>query len=324
MRALAVLCLSFAVLTLTACGGSSSSSPDAQDDTTTGSDATTNSDATESDQTSGDTQDSDTPEQREADCRPYTPAEIDGSHTGTWSSIDDVHVQVLEIGDVGGGLVHVTVSKTGVATGVTLRLAGQEEHVHNGVLVGDVDGVDEETFVFRAQGQHNYELVVSPFVSPSSEATNEYTISWRYEPLIDCYEENNTAATARLIPLDYDIEAFAHAGIIEGDSSFSGPGLVDLYKFELDAPATVRLAATKPSDAALIIEFWDAEAEYGITGVDLTAAGNQEIYSDELSLEAGTHYVRVAAFGSQTSSLESTEPLPAEWNTPYRLRVERR
>lgn len=250
------------------------------------------------------------------ECVPYTPSTISGSESGSGARQLEVNV-----GDVGGGLVEVTLSAT-AATEVNVRLQGRpEDETHFGTSVRVDDMVTERRFVFRAQGQRRYLLDVKPVGTPSAGAT--WSVQWRYQPNVDCFEPNDTLATAKRIALDTPIEAYAHAGIIEGDGVLVGPGLLDFYRFELTEPTSVRLVVTRPSDTALAFEFWNAETDASwLVGTDLFAAAGVESSSDDLELPAGTHHVRVSTFASQAS----TSPLgafPADWNQPYRLMVRR-
>lgn len=257
------------------------------------------------------------------ECVEYTPDEIDGSHAGTWVDFPDQVVLPIDIGDPGGGLIRVAVTVADTATSVIVRRRGApDEEVHYGVDAG-VGEAREEMFVFRAQGDTAYDLILTPFASPGDE-DNSYAATWTYEPNIDCYEHNQTVETARRIPLDRPIEAFAHAGIVVGDSTMVGPGMIDFYRIELAEPTRVRLAFIKPDDDSMLVELWDPAIEYAILGVDYLAPGDVEVHSDEIDLAAGTHYIRIGPFVSEASTWDFSEPLPARWNTPYTLTVQTR
>src|SRR5690606_33558236 len=120
----------------------------------------------------------------------------------------------------------------------------------------------ERSFTFRAHGNTNYELVVRPAFSLYDDEDTSWSVSWSYQPLLDCYEGNDTIATAKRIPVGVPVEAYAHTGILADDQVLVRPSGVDFYTFELTEPTTVRLRATKPSDTAISFELWDAEADY--------------------------------------------------------------
>jgi hypothetical protein len=258
------------------------------------------------------------------DCVQYTPDAVEGAHDGAWATIEDVVVLPIDIADPGGGLVEVTLTIGDTPTSIdVLRRGAPDEEIHVGVLAG-AEAERTEAFVFRAQGDHEYDLVVKPFVSPTDEGDDSFHVEWRYTPLVDCYEHNQSVAAARRIPLDTPITAHAHPGIIAGDGALVGPGVLDFYAVELAEPTRVRLAVTKPDDTPLVFEFWDPAIEYGIVGVDSLGAGGVELHSDELELAPGTHIVRVAHFDAQPSTWNLRDPLPAGWTGPYTLTVQRR
>lgn len=256
------------------------------------------------------------------DCQAYQPAVVAGTESGTWASATDEQLIAVEVGDRGGGLVEVRLEAS-VPTEVNVRLAGRPvDELHAGVAVRVSDDVASRRFVFRAQGQKRYQLEVRPVGTPTGPAS--WTVSWSYQPNVDCYEPNDTLATAKRLPLDVPVQAFAHAGIIEGDGVLVGPGLLDYYRFELAEPTTVRLVATRPSDTAIAFELWNGATDASwLVGTDLFAPAGEASSSGDLELPAGTHYVRVSSFASQPSTQELTSPVPADWNQPYTLLVKR-
>jgi hypothetical protein len=245
-----------------------------------------------------------------------------GTASGTWASGGDERIIPVEVSDRGGGLVEVRLEAS-VPTEVNVRLAGRPiDELHLGVAVRVGDDVASRRFVFRAQGQKRYQLEVRPVGTPAAAAS--WTVSWSYQPNLDCFEPNDTLATAKRIPLDVPVQAYAHAGIIEGDGLLVGPGLLDFYRFELIEPTTVRLVVTRPSDTAIAFELWDGATDASwLVGTDLFAPAGQPSSSGDLELPAGTHYVRVSSFASQPSTQELTSPVPADWNQPYTLMVKR-
>jgi hypothetical protein len=243
-----------------------------------------------------------------------------GSASGRFTRIDESQRVAVAVPDRGGGLVRVRLQAS-AATSVTVFLQGRpEDENHEGVLL---TSEPERSFLFRAQGNKTYELEVKAFITPPMGGST-WTVSWTYEPNVDCYEPNDTAMTARRIPLDTPITAFAHAGIIEGDGVLVGAGLLDFYSFELTEPASVRLSATRAGDAALVFEFIDLSTSAPLLiSTDLFAAPKVPSFSDEVELPAGVHGVRVSAFVSQPSTLGLPAMVPADWNQPYTLSVQR-
>ncbi len=261
------------------------------------------------------------------ECVPYTPAAVTGSESGTLTALDERATRPITIDDLGGGLVEVRVSASH-GTVAEVRLQGRPiAELSQGVSVRVSDDVGERRFVFRAQGGKTYDVELSPVVTPP-EGGQTWTISWSYQPNVDCFEPNDTASTAKRIRLDEPVEAYAHAGIVEGDGVLVGPSLVDFYRFELTEKTTVQLVAKRPGTEVLVFEFWNAATDASwLVSTDGQAESNVESASEELELNAGTHHVRVVAFVSQQATWETTEgeaPFPTTWNQPYTLTVKRK
>lgn len=253
-------------------------------------------------------------------CVKYEPAKVAGNQRGVWKTREDQQVVAIDVSDPGGGLVKVTIGVTGTPTTANVRVKGLTGEANEvGVNVG-AGGEKQGGFVFRAQGGQHYELVLKPFVG-LADGDNSYSLSWSYEPLVDCYEHNDTKETARKIAVGESVQADAHAGMIAGDGLRVGPALVDFYKFELTAKTKLRLAVTKPDDSALVFEVLDAQ-DAGLASVDPVGAGGTELVSDDAELEAGTYWVRVAAFVGQATTQDSKEPIPAGWNRPYKFSLQ--
>jgi hypothetical protein len=260
------------------------------------------------------------------ECTPYTPATVAGSKSGTWASGRTLDTVLLDISDVGGGLVEVTLTGTDHPTEVSVRLQGRpEDEWHPGVdvLVSDSTTLTRG-FVLRAQGEKRYQLELRPIGTPAPDKSASYTVTWAYKPNVDCYEHNDSVATAKRLPLDVPIQAYAHAGIIEGDGILVGPSILDFYRFELPSPRRVSLSARKPSDTALTFELWEPASQGALAATDMFAGANEDSTSEELELPAGTHYVRVNTFASQPSTQTTDTPLPADWNRPYTLTIKTR
>ena len=79
-------------------------------------------------------------------------------------------------------------------------------------LAPGIEPGETGSFHVRLQGNTTYELRVVPLNFRDDEP-NGYTVEYAYEPLVDCYEANDTRETAKRIPLDTPIKAFLHPGI---------------------------------------------------------------------------------------------------------------
>lgn len=260
------------------------------------------------------------PATRDDECVRYTPDAVQGQHRGLLTASAPAMKLPFGANDLGGGLFRFVLTANGPVETVVRRRGGVEE-LPSGRLITDWGVVGTHTLVFRAQGFEGYELEVASFVTLSGADQVEYQLQWTYEPVVDCYERNDTVAQARRIPLGRFTSAFSHAGVIEGDTFSVGPSLTDVYKVVLDAPKKVRLAARKPNDVALSFELIDAT---GAVQAAISPVGDPlvELQSDEVSLAAGTWFVRVTAFVGQPPVISGeTVVVPDDWTRPYTVGV---
>lgn len=263
------------------------------------------------------------PATRDDECVRYVPDAVQGQLSDTFTQTRTERRVPFGADDLGGGLFRLVITANGPLDSVVRRRGAPAGEEHgSGQLITDFGTTSTHTIVFRAQGFERYELVLNPFVTLAASDVITYQVSWTYEPVVDCYERNDTLAEARRIPLGRPITAFSHAGVIAGDSGIVGPSLADFYKVVLSAPTTVRLMARKPGDVALSVDLIDA-AGVVQTAIDPVGAPNTELRSDQVALGAGTWFVRVTPFVSQWSLISSpTVVVPADWNQPYTLSVE--
>ena len=265
------------------------------------------------------------PATRDDECVTYVPDVVQGQVSGAFTETAVERRLPFGADDLGGGLFRIVITADGpIDTVVRRRGAPAGEDHPSGHLITDFGTSATHTIVFRAQGFDRYELVASPFVSVAAGAQLTYDVRWTYEPVVDCYEQNDTQAQARRIPLGRAITAFGHAGAIAGESVLIGASLVDYYRVVLAEPRTVRLVVRKPNDVALSFELLDATGA-AQAAVDPVGAGNTDLVSEEVALAAGTWFVRVTPFVSQFSLVSGqTVEVPAEWTQPYTLTVQPR
>lgn len=186
---------------------------------------------------------------------------------------------------------------------------------------------------YRLQGKRKYELRTTPF-SFDDDGPNTYSIEYAYEPLVDCYESNDTRAEAKRIPLNKTITAYQHAGIGPSDSLFVRDSGADWYTFDLAEAKTVKLKGKLPGkdgpdgENAALFSVLLAD---GVTPA--RCAGSEPFTTDPVSatenvetceglLEPGKYLVKLDLFTSQPAASEINEPARKPWNTPYTFVLE--
>lgn len=250
------------------------------------------------------------------ECEPYRPADVSGERNGSFTEIDEFETWPIVIDDPGGGLVTVTLQASGGTTvSVLIKDVVAEVNSHIGHLT-DENG--NAKIVFRAHGNKTYNLSATAFVTPNDVAT--WTAKWSYEPLVDCYEHNDTRADARAIPVNTPISAYAHTGILEEDGVLVGPSVVDWYRFTIHEPATVSLASVMPDESALFFDLLGDDDIVALATASHVAAPNS-VESEAVELAAGTYYVRLGYFVSDSVGVSGDDVVPALWREPYTLTV---
>ncbi|MCZ2250009.1 MAG: hypothetical protein LC111_14720 [Bacteroidia bacterium] len=260
------------------------------------------------------------------ECAIYTPTAIVGSKSGTFASGADVVSIPLPATDVGGGLLEVTISAQTQAMEVAIWLSEGEKkdeaRMENAVL-DDQTG----TFYVRLHGGKAYELRAHA-TNFRDDRTNGYTISWKYEPLVDCYEDNDTRESAKRIPINTPIKAYLHVGIGPDDSHLVGPTADDWYTFELTEPKTAQLRVNVPGDNTAYFSVRNAD-DVEVTcddpnfGMGTSATDTaEEMTSCVATLAPGKYWIKGAISNSEYPGTGIGEPVPPSWNTAYTLTVE--
>jgi hypothetical protein len=271
------------------------------------------------------------------ECVRYTPAVIAGKKEGSFASRDDVVSVVLPETDVGGGLLKVTY------TGKNLPLVGsivlaegpraEEDRFTTRPIGPGATSTPSTVVYYRLHGKKRYQLRTKPF-SFDDAGPNGYSIDYTYQPLIDCYEDNDARTSAKRIPVNTTITAFEHAGIETNDSLLVRDSGQDWYWFELPREQRVKLKGFLPgkdgADGANAALFYvtasDGETEPGCaTGSRFSTdpvADTENVETCEGILPAGKYFVRLAHFTSQPAGWDADEAIHASWNTPYTFVVE--
>lgn len=268
------------------------------------------------------------------ECVKYTPADLSGSKSGTFTSAETVRIPLAKT-DVGGGLLEVTYTQNGSVEGSLFLAEGaraEEPRAGTGAMGPGVDSDQPVTVTYRLAGNKTYELGITPF--SFNPETAEYRLDYTYRPLNDCYESNDSVETAKRIPVNVGITAYQHAGIGVDDTSTVNASGEDWYYFELTEPKSVRLESTLPgkdgadggnsgvwsvyqSDASTLAE---CATDSGSLSTD-PVSSTETLETCEAALGAGKYYVHLSLFTGQPSVTGRDNAFNASWNTPYTLRI---
>lgn len=270
------------------------------------------------------------------DCVPYTPASISGTKEGTFATGDDIVKVKLPETDVGGGLLKVTYeAKVQPLVGSIWLGEGaptDAPRAETSAFGPGVTNADPAVVYFRLAGKKSYEVGVKPFFFADDPAKDGYKMTYTYEPQNDCYEGNDTSATAKRIPVNTTITASLHTGIGPTDTGLVKESGEDWYAFTLAAPKTVQLKAFLPGkdgdggkNSTLMTVF---QAD-GVTAAQCNlevmetnpVADTENVETCSGALAAGRYLVKLEHFVSQASSTAVNTAPHKSWNTPYTFSI---
>lgn len=271
------------------------------------------------------------------ECVRYTPAVMTGTKTGSFANRDDVVSIPLPQADLGGGILVVTYTAKHQPLVGSIWLAEGTRAAEDRFTtkpIGPGATTSPSTVVrYRLQGSKRYELRTRPFTFDDT-GPNEYAISYTYEPLVDCYEGNDTPATAKRIPLNTTITAYQHAGIGPDERLLVRDSGIDWYSFELTQERRVKLRGVLPgkdgadgaNPALFYVTTSDGEtAPPCTTGSPFSTdpvSATESVETCEGVLAPGKYLVQLALFTSQPAGWDSDEPIHKSWNTPYSFVIE--
>ncbi len=269
---------------------------------------------------------------------PTIPVDI----SGAWNTSGEAG-QVVETitvpDDAGGGYVTVRIqSDTGSMrsqifaevipeASASISLPGQS--VTDPAIDPDPSLVEA---VFEVAPEREYRLTLRGLnrIGASITYPQAFTASWSFTSRVDCYEPNDTLATATAIPMENPIHATFIAGFRDSNSipATSEPTL-DFYRFELHAPSAVRITLSDVADEVRprLIVYDEGGSAVGSSAL-APAAGANAVYESEGALPAGWYRVRTDVALSPSdfrrSSLTSNTDteIPPHFLQDYTLVVE--
>lgn len=260
------------------------------------------------------------------ECVVYTPASISGTKSGTFASNTDVVSIPLPATDVGGGLLKVTIAAQTQALEVSLWL-GEGEKKDEGRWEASVLDEENGAFYLRLHGGKAYELRAHA-LNFRDDRTNGYTVSWEYEPLVDCYEGNDTRESAKRIPVDTPIKAYLHAGIGPDDGRLVGGTADDWYTFELTEAKAAKLRVNVPGDNTAYFSVRNGE-DVEVTcddpnfGMGTSATDTAEdMESCVATLAPGKYWIKGGIANSEDPGTGIGETPPRSWSSAYTLTLE--
>lgn len=273
------------------------------------------------------------PEPELNECTPYEQDSFTNSISGTWSEPNesDLYPNLLPAStDPAGGYYIVTVESEESTTWIDINIGGQPGTIINGSN-GTTDNTTRKV-AFAAHPGISYDVAVSPFHN-GSNFPEDYTISWEYVGIMDCYEANNDFDEAKFIPKNETITAFMNRG-------YEGYAIQeehqDYYKVVLTEPSKIQVELLQsPSDHFISMAmFTYNESSGSSSGVlsDITLisgnansneSGSLYMRTSVYVLEPGTYYFRMqTASGSIVDvDFDGGESLPDVWLTPYKFKV---
>lgn len=271
------------------------------------------------------------PEPEINECTPYDADSFTNSTSGTWSEANetDLYPNLLPAStDPAGGYYIVTVEAEESTPWIDIRVAGDAGAIINGA--GGPTGYTTRKVAFSAHPGISYNVEVSPFYNGSNFPEN-YTITWEYVGIMDCFEYNNDFDEAKFIPKDETLEAFAN---INNEGYAIQEEHQDYYKVILHQPAKLKVELQQsPSDNFISIRMYKDSSPGGSIITDLTPiSGNPNsaepgsLYykTSHNTLDPGVYYIEIkanTAFGHKTADLDDGEPFPDTWITPYKFKA---
>lgn len=267
------------------------------------------------------------------DCTPYDPAAFDGVFQNNWSEINEVDAfSIMSVpgDDYGGGLVNVAVTTNSPVTPCLNLFAGNQ--LSTGLATGSND-----------TNTRTYRFIGHPGSSFSGEATDcdnapsdqypwDYTISYAYSGIMDCYEPNDIYQDAKAIPKNENISAYGVAGFIDGATGIYEPQTYDWYKITITESKKIRATLnTCPSDIHMHFRFFTIDngnlsntsvSTQEISGGNHDPGSTYYIESNNV-LEPGTYLLeahRLRGMGVPDIVADG-EANPEHWSTPYTFKV---
>jgi len=214
--------------------------------------------------------------------------------------------------DPEGGLVTVTISGRQIFSDVRVEGAGDDGFLSINGVATDTVGTFTRTFV-GAPGVTYLVDVNDTYAREEQDSPVELT--WELSATRDCFEPNDTPASAAPFALGEDVVAYLFAGYTTND----WPGYEDhhdYYAVEIEAAGTLTVTVD-PGPDELALAVFSANAPSVSLGDSWSL--DETAITVALEVEPGTYLVRIAPF--VLPIYDSFAGEPTQWNQPYTLRA---
>lgn len=269
------------------------------------------------------------------DCEPYTATPAFGTINSEWTAPneEDRYDGVITIpSDPGGGYVRVLLTQDHPDLRPWLTISNDLDAggaIVSGSSANTNNELNREAY-FSVHPGTTFSLEVFPFFNaPVDDYPVSYTIEWEFFSRVDCFESNDTQATAKKILFDETIEAYAIAGHIGyGVGSFdeqtydwykvnlTEPGFIESEVLDMPSDMTIqmRLFKTDGSTVSIIHEWLDPDSP--------NSNGRRSRIKSSQSLAPGTYYIELHPdFVKSRKSSFDTEPIPEHFNKTYKIKT---
>ena len=252
-------------------------------------------------------------------CYEATPA--NGVETGAWSMPNERATHDITVpADPGGGLVRLKVTVDHTDAIPWLNVHGIDDVDGSAVLSGSaVETANEQVWngAFVAAPGSTYRLTTYEFFNAeANEHPVGYTLDWTFESIVDCYEPNDSLATASRVARGEEVEAYFVAGHRIGGAPES---VLDHYAFDVDAPGTVTFhALTSPSNTTIRMRMFRPD-ESQIPGGGAVADGESMAF--EVG-EAGTYLVELRPEATLDMTVDQDDVDLPHFGATYRFRID--
>lgn len=270
------------------------------------------------------------------ECVAYQPTvgageDLSATWTATGAAGDVVDAFTVP-GDAGGGYVRFVLdAPDGVRPSLEIDVLPLASGAIYAASADPADSIDTTRIevVFEVAAGRSYQVRMRAANAESSVAFPQgFSADWTFESRYDCYEGNDTLATAKAIPMNATVEGHLIAGFRDANNVTSGGDTTrDFYRFELHETTTVRVALEQvPANArSTLVLYRENGSQVLASDINDTAAGDDVVLPDA-QLAAGWYVVRVATplgidrVADLSRTTEPTTP-PAHFLAPYQLTV---
>lgn len=216
--------------------------------------------------------------------------------------------------DLEGGVI--TIEVTGDQFFSDIRVAGADGYFEQ--LNGG--GMPSARTRFVAAPAVTYEITIDEASVTATDESQEVTVSWSLETVVDCYEPDDSAAEATPLALGDTAKPFLFAGHTDNDWP-TYEAHHDWFVIELESAGDLTLELVPPvasseeeSSVATAVQLRDANDTILLDSYTLA-----DPIVEVVAVPAGTYFVRIEPFSSPPFA--ASVGVGANWYTPYELTV---